>query len=128
MTEKRKKRAKILVVDDERAVASTLAILLESQGYETATAYSGEEALQVALSFTPDFLLSDIDMGGMNGIDAAMEILRWLPRCEVLFISGHAACHEFLGHAREHGFDFEVLAKPVPPPELLEKIAQVLHA
>jgi len=38
------KSHKILVVDDERAIASTLATILEHRGYETATAYSGEEA------------------------------------------------------------------------------------
>ena len=51
------KRHKILVVDDERAITSTLAAILEYQGYETATANSGEEAVQVACSFQPNFIL-----------------------------------------------------------------------
>ena len=51
------KRHKILVVDDEHVIASTLATILGYQGFETATAYSGEEAIQVACSFQPNFIL-----------------------------------------------------------------------
>jgi CheY-like chemotaxis protein len=119
-------RTRILVVDDERIIASTLATILEHQGYETATAYSGEEAVLIASSFQPDFLLSDISLGGKDGVAAAIEILDFLPQCKVLFISGHAACQDILEQARAQGFDFEILNKPVPPPELLKKISQVL--
>jgi CheY-like chemotaxis protein len=119
-------RQKILVVDDERAIASTLAMILEYRGYETATAYSGEEAVRMACSFQPDCVVSDIMMGAMDGIEAAIEILGVLPRCKVLFISGNAGYGDLLKNARAKGFDFEVLLKPVPPPELLAKIAQIL--
>jgi CheY-like chemotaxis protein len=117
---------RILVVDDERAIASTLASIFQSQSYETATAYSGEEAVQVACSFHPDFIVSDVMMGAMNGIDAAMAILHTLPQCKVLFISGNAAYRDLLGDARARGFDFEILQKPVSPRELLARISQVL--
>ena len=120
------KSHKILVVDDERAIASILATILESQNYETATAYSGEEAVQVASSFQPDCIVSDITMGAMNGVEAAIEILRALPYSKVLFISGNAGYGDLLEKARAKGFDFEVLAKPVPVPELLAKIAENL--
>jgi CheY-like chemotaxis protein len=62
----------------------------------------------------------------MNGVEAAIEILRTLPKCKVLFISGNAGYPELLGNARAKGFNFEVLAKPIPPPELLAKISQIL--
>jgi CheY-like chemotaxis protein len=125
-TAMRNKRHKILVVDDEHVIASTLATILGYQGYDTATAYSGEEAIQVACSFQPNFILSDVMMGAMNGVEAAIEILRTLPKCKVLFISGNAGYPELLGNARAKGFNFEVLAKPIPPPELLAKISQIL--
>ena len=122
----RSTRPKILVVDDERAIASTLATILENRGYETATAYSGEEAVQVARSFQPDCIVSDITMGAMNGVDAAIEILRALPYSKVLFVSGNASYGDLLEKARARGFDFEILVKPVPPPVLLERISQIL--
>jgi two-component system OmpR family response regulator len=119
-------KLRILVVDDEQAIASTLATIFESQSYETATAYSGEEAIQVAGSFHPDCIVSDVMMGAMSGIEAAITILSARPRCKVLFISGNAAYGDLLRDARAMGFDFEVLQKPVSPPELLTRISQVL--
>ncbi len=120
------KRHKILVVDDERAIAETLATILEHRGYETATVHSGEEAVQVACSFRPDCLVSDVSMGAMNGIDAAIEVSRALPCCKVLLISGNAGYGNLLEEARAKGFDFELLLKPVPPAELLLTIARML--
>jgi CheY-like chemotaxis protein len=119
-------RHKILVVDDERAIASTLAMIFESQSYETATAYSGEEAVQVAGKFHPDCIVSDVAMGKMNGIDAAMAILSELPECKVLFISGNATYQDLFGSAEAKGFHFEIMQKPVPPSDLLTKVSQVL--
>ena len=119
-------RYKILVVDDERAIADTLARILKSRGYEIAVAFSGEEAIQVAWAFQPHCIVSDVTMGALNGIDAAIEILRSLPDCKVLFISGDAGYGCLLEKARARGYDFHVLLKPVPPAELLTRIAEML--
>jgi CheY-like chemotaxis protein len=118
---------KILVIDDERAIATTLAAILDYRGYETAQAHSGEEAVQVARSFQPDCIVSDVVMGpAMNGIEAAIEIVRTLPHCKILLVSGNAGYGDLLQEARANGYDFEILLKPVPPAELLERIEQIL--
>jgi CheY-like chemotaxis protein len=119
-------RYKILVVDDEHAIAATLTRILKGRGYETAVAFSGEEAIEMACTFQPDCVVSDVTMGEINGIDAATEILRALPECKVLLISGNAGYGDLLENARARGFDFDILLKPVPPAELLERIAQML--
>jgi CheY-like chemotaxis protein len=121
-------RHKILVVDDVRGITSTLSEIFESQSYETATANSGEEAVQVARSFRPDCILSDVKMGAMNGIDAAIEILGVLPQCKVLFMSGDIGDGNPLSNAIAKGFNFEILAKPVPVSELLARISQLLSS
>ncbi len=120
------KRHKILVVDDERAIASLHAAVLASQGYETATAYSGEEAVQAAHLFQPDCIVSDVMMEPMNGVEAAIEIVRFLPDCRVLFISGYAGYGGQLRKALAGGFNFEVLDKPVRPREMLARVSEVL--
>jgi DNA-binding NtrC family response regulator len=122
----RSTRAKILVVDDEGGIRLTLAVILALHGYETATAFSGEEAVKVASSFHPDCIVSDLKVGTMNGIEAATEILAVHPQCKVLLISGNACYGDLLEDARVKGFNFEVLLKPVPPPDLLAKISQML--
>ncbi len=119
-------KPKILVVDDEPAIVSLRASIFESHGYETATAYSGEEAVQAATSFHPDCIVSDVMMGEMNGVEAAIEILSFLPQCKVLFISGNAGYRDLIGEARAKGFNFELLLKPVPPPEVLTRMANIL--
>jgi CheY-like chemotaxis protein len=65
-------------------------------------------------------------MGAMNGIDASIEILRALPACKVLLVSGDAGYGDLLEKARAKGFDLQVLLKPVHPIELLTRIAQML--
>ena len=120
------KRHKILVVDDDLNIASTLAVIFKSHRYDTVTANSGEEAIKAASSFQPECIVSDVMMGAMNGIEAAIEILGSLPQCKVLFVSGNAPCRDLLGAAIAKGFDFEVLQKPVPPPELLRRVSQLL--
>jgi CheY-like chemotaxis protein len=120
------KKHKILVVDDEPDLASTLATILRAHRYDTATANSGEEAVQVARSLQPECIVSDVMMGAMNGIEAAIEILAVLPQCKVLLMSGNAPCRDLLENAIAKGFNFEVLQKPVPPLEMLARISQIV--
>ncbi len=62
------KKHRILVVDNVPAVADMLVTILRYGGYETATAYSGEDAVQVASSFRPDCIVSDDVMGKLLSI------------------------------------------------------------
>ena len=119
-------KGKILVVDDYKRVASTLEIILKQAGFETVVASSGEEAVSVALSFAPDVVLSDFALGGMNGVEAAIKILNFQPNCKVLLLAVQSATMDIQEEARAKGFNFEVLTKPVPPPELIESISQLL--
>ncbi len=125
------KKHRILVVDDERMIATMLADVFSFEGYEAATAFSGEQAILVARSFKPDFLVSDVVMGEMSGIDAAINILSTLPQCKVLFISGNAMYTDTPGsnslkNAYAKGFQFEMIQKPVKARELLDRISQIL--
>lgn len=119
-------RARILVVDDEASIASTLAKIFENHGYDTATATSGEEAVQIAGTFQPNLILSDVVMTGMNGIEAGIQILEMLPGCKLLFMSGNAAYHNALDEATAEGFDFEVIPKPIYIRDLLAKVSAEL--
>lgn len=120
MTDKPKPR--VLVADDERVIADTLAIILNQAGYEASAVYSGTGAVEQAQSIRPDLLISDVIMPDMNGIDAAIKIRAALPSCKILLFSGQAATADLLETARQQGHEFEILAKPVHPQDLLAKL------
>ena len=115
-------KPKILVADDERVIADTLAMILNQSGFEARAVYSGEKALELAASFEPQMLISDVIMADLNGIDAAIRIREILPSIKILLFSGQAATADLLENARAHGYEFEILAKPVHPQDLLNKL------
>jgi CheY-like chemotaxis protein len=117
-----KPKPKVLVVDDERVIADTLSMILNQSGFEARAVYSGEGALELAATFAPDMLISDVIMADLNGIDAAIRMRALLPRIKILLFSGQAATADLLEKARAQGYEFEILAKPVHPQDLLTKL------
>ena len=115
-------RPRVLVVDDERVIAETLGIILRKSGFDTAVAYDGQEAVDKAESWRPDALVSDVIMPRMNGIDAAIRIAAQLPACRIVLLSGQAVTADLAYQARLKGHYFEILAKPVPPQDLIDKL------
>jgi CheY-like chemotaxis protein len=115
-------RPKVLVVDDERVIADTLAMILNQSGFQARAIYSGEGAVEMATTFEPDMLISDVIMADLNGIDAAIRIRELLPKIKILLFSGQAATADLLDDARKKGYEFEILAKPVHPQDLLNKL------
>ena len=115
-------KPKVLVVDDERVIADTLSMILNQSGFDAREVYSGERALELATTFAPDMLISDVIMADLNGIDAAIQIRALLPRIKILLFSGQAATADLLEKARARGYEFEIMAKPVHPQDLLTKL------
>ena len=93
-------KPKVLVADDERVIADTLAIILNQSGFEATAVYNGEKAVEAARTLRPDMLISDVIMTDMNGIDAAITIRSMLPNCKILLFSGQAATADLLDRAR----------------------------
>ena len=115
-------KPKVLVVDDERIIADTLAMILNQSGFEARAVYSGEKALEFAATYAPDMLITDVIMADLNGIDAAIRIRALLPEIKILLFSGQAATADLLEKARAQGYEFEILSKPVHPQDLLSKL------
>lgn len=118
---------RILVADDDSAIAWSLSQILELSGYETEAVMSGEEAIESARKVAPDALISDVVMGGINGIEAAIQIQELAPQCRVILFSGQASTIDLLESARERGYQFEILTKPVMPQILLERLSRLLN-
>src|ERR1022692_4510434 len=120
-------KPKVLVADDERVIADTLAMILNQSGFEARAVYSGERALEMAVSFVPDMMISDVIMADLNGIDTAIQMRALLPKIKILLFSGQAATADLLEKARTQGYEFEILAKPVHPQDLLSRLRAEDH-
>ena len=119
-------RSSILVVDDEKVIAETLSMILQSVGYDAAAAYDGAAALEAVRQRLPNLVVSDVAMPGMNGVDLAIAIRRQFPSCQILLFSGHGDTPLILQDAKRRGYDFELLAKPLHPEEFLKKIKDLI--
>jgi DNA-binding response OmpR family regulator len=113
---------KVLIVDDEHTIADTLAIILNKAGFNASAVYSGTDAVEVAKSLKPDLIISDVAMPDMNGIEAMILIRGFLPTCKVLLFSGHASTVDLLENSRVRGHEFDILAKPGHPQELIARL------
>jgi CheY-like chemotaxis protein len=116
-------KLKVLVVDDEAVIADTLPMILRKHGYRTDAAYSATDAIDQASKQSVDWLITDVVMEDeMTGIDAAIEILKTLPNCKILLMSGDVATAGLLMEAHDNGYDFEILPKPFNPNDVLDKL------
>jgi DNA-binding NtrC family response regulator len=117
-----RKTPTVFVVDDEPMIRDTLAAILNHEGYEAVPFAGGAKALSAAAVKSPDLLITDVLMPDMNGVDLAIQFRNLYPECKVLLFSGHASTLDLMADARLRGYDFELLAKPVLPVQLLEKL------
>jgi CheY-like chemotaxis protein len=115
----------IFVVDNEKIIAETLALILNQSGFTTLAFTSAVEAIKALESQIPSLLISDVDMPGLNGIELAIRYKTLCPSCKLLLFSGHLATTELLEAARLQGHEFHILAKPVNPTDLIAAIRRL---
>ena len=116
---------RIFVVDDEKVIADTLAAILRRAGYEASAFYDAQSALAQVEAARPELVISDVVMPGMSGLDMAVLIRERHPECKVLLFSGQASTLNILDMVGQRGYDFELLAKPIHPTDLLARVASV---
>jgi DNA-binding response OmpR family regulator len=115
-------KPRVLIVDDENAIADTLAMILEQAGFEARAVYSGETALEQARTFAPDVLICDVIMPGIPGIETAIRLRALLPSCKIFIVTGQTCPADLLDEAQAQGYEFEILNKPMHPPDLLARM------
>ena len=117
----------MLIVDDDLLIAIMLKDFFKGMDYEIHTACDGQEALDVCLALKPDFIITDIMLPTMSGIELIKK-LRSMPEFAVLpiiaFTAGSSQMREEAKLAGAH----MVLEKPIRRMELLQKVDELLHA
>jgi len=101
----------VLIVDDEEGIRESLAGIFEDEGYVVLTAGSGEETLRVLKDQSPDVILLDVWLKGMDGIQTLKEIKDQKPDLPVIMISGHGNIELAVKATRTGAYDF--LEKPL---------------
>jgi CheY-like chemotaxis protein len=112
---------KLLVVDDNRDAAESLAILLRLHGHAVAVAHDGPTAVQLAIAERPEMIFLDLGMPGMSGYEVARQ-LRGLPdfRRTILAALTGWGQEEIRNRCHDTGFDLHLM-KPLDP-ELLREL------
>jgi CheY-like chemotaxis protein len=121
-----KRGARILVVDDNADMASSLMTLLQLIGNEVEAALDGPSAIEAARRLEPEFVLLDIGLPGMDGYEVARK-LRQEPCCKatvIIAVSGYGQ-EEDRRRSREAGFDHH-LVKPVDFDKLISLMSPAL--
>ncbi|MBC2705166.1 response regulator [Desulfobacula sp.] len=102
---------KILIVDDEEIIVKVLSMSLRTDGYETIAAHSGEQGLEVFKSESPDIVVTDIKMPGMDGLELLKKIKEIDPEKEVIIVTGHGDIDSTITALQYGASDF--INKPV---------------
>jgi len=120
-----KKRAKILVVDDEAAIRESLCDWLSDVGYEVLTAENGPQALEIIEREKLGIVITDLVMPGMDGIELMKTAKNILPNIEVIIITAYGSIPTAISAMREGAYDY--IEKPFCPERaelLIEKLVE----
>jgi len=117
--------AVVLVVDDEPSQRNILKTILSTEGYETYTAASGEEALKLITVYNPDIVLTDLKMEGMDGISLLEQIKLSKEPPSVIMMTAYGTIDVAVEAIKKGAADF--LTKPLNKGDLLIRIANALR-
>lgn len=117
--------ARILIVDDNKDGADSLAMMLRIMGNDTRTAYDGQEGVALAEQFRPDVVLLDIGLPKLNGYEACRRIREqdWSKGMVIIAMTGWGQ-EEDRRRSHEAGFDHH-LVKPVAPGALMQLLSDL---
>ena len=126
---KKREDINVLIVDDEKNLTLAMRRLLSAEGYRAEVAASGELALEAIKELSFDVILLDVNMPGMNGLEAFKKIRKVSPKSNVIMITGYGKTLKALvEEACELGVH-SVIDKPFKINQITEAIQEIIpHA
>jgi DNA-binding NtrC family response regulator len=113
-------RIRVLLVDDEEELVTTLQERLEIRGMKAESATTGEKALQMVDGTPYDVVVVDLKMPGLDGPKIVDRIRQRRPNTRVVLITGHGSSHDEPDDGADR--DYPILLKPFPIQRLVEQI------
>ncbi|MFO0948201.1 MAG: sigma-54 dependent transcriptional regulator [Planctomycetota bacterium] len=117
---------KILIVDDESNVRTSIEEMLDEAGYDVVAADRAEGALKLVEIEQPDLMICDVQMPGMNGLEAFRVIRQSRPRMPVIIMTGYGTTETAIEATKLGAFDY--LLKPFDPAEMLTTVQRALES
>ncbi len=115
----------ILIIDDEESIRESLIGILEDEGFRTLFARNGEEGLEMLREESPDLILLDIWMPGMDGIETLRRIKESSPEQQVVIMSGHGTIETAVRATKLGAYDF--IEKPLSLEKVLLTIQNAMR-
>lgn len=116
---------KVLLVDDEKELVSTLSERLSLRNIEADWVTTGEDAIKSVESKTYDVAVLDIKMPRIGGIEVKKKLEEKNPNLKYIFMTGHGSEEDFMAASSESGAEY-YLVKPVNIDELIRKMKEIL--
>jgi two-component system, NtrC family, response regulator AtoC len=106
----------VLIIEDEKILAESIRIFLERHGYAAQAAHSAEDGLRLVEEVSPDVVVMDIRLPGMDGLEALGKIREAAPGTEIIMMTAHASVSSAVEAMKRGAFHY--LSKPVDLDEL----------
>ncbi len=113
---------KLLILDDEKDFVESLAERLSLRDFKVKTAFNGEDALKIMEENEFDVIILDVQMPGMDGIEALKRIKETNQLAHVLMLTGHATVQTAIDGMKQGAYDY--LMKPIETKELINKLME----
>src|SRR5258708_25880968 len=115
----------ILLVDDDPDILRLLSLRLSAAGHGVKEAESGEKALALLAASRPDLVITDLKMGGIDGLTLFDEIRKQIPTLPVIILTAHGTIPDAVDATRRGVFAFQ--SKPFDGKHLLDQVEQALR-
>jgi two-component system, NtrC family, response regulator HydG len=118
-------KGRVLIIDDQRNMRATLAMLLRGNGYEVEAAANGREGQELGVAGAYDLILTDLRMGELDGIDVLRAIKQAQPLTEVIVMTAYGTIESAVEAMKLGAFDY--IQKPFSEQELLVRTSKAIE-
>lgn len=117
-------KPRVLIIDDEPSVRRSLSVMLQGAGYEVAAADSGESGIDLAVRMPPSVVVTDVQLGGMDGLAVTRALVQEVPNTSIIVMTGHGTIENAVAAMQAGACDY--LLKPISPSQVRHAVAKAV--